>query len=271
MAAFAPQDLFGGAIVAELPVGWIDASDIRQIPDHQEVFLSPSTLTSMIIEINEYVSASTTQSPSGNHEPISAITAPSDQSDRTQNPAPQNPNADEDDQRAALYHLHDLISTSEDEEASSTRLKLSTPTPVPVTLGNTDLAKQARAWQIAARVSSPAPFPLPDPFPPPQTMEEALTGTRAAPPNQAQTNNPTMETTTLHLLLIRLPAQQTDLCIQVNVPWKELQPAATADSTAPRGGDRVVEEAVRQEEALGSQILARVARTVEVREWGLFG
>ena len=34
----------------------IDASDIRQIPDHQEVFLSTKTLTSIIFEINQYVS-----------------------------------------------------------------------------------------------------------------------------------------------------------------------------------------------------------------------
>lgn len=55
MASFATHELYGGAITVELPSPLIDASDIRQIPDHQEVFLSTKTLTSIIFEINQYV------------------------------------------------------------------------------------------------------------------------------------------------------------------------------------------------------------------------
>ncbi|KPI44540.1 uncharacterized protein AB675_8597 [Cyphellophora attinorum] len=55
MTSFATHDLYGGAITVDLPTTYIDASDIRQIPDHQEVFLSNKTLTSLIFEINEYV------------------------------------------------------------------------------------------------------------------------------------------------------------------------------------------------------------------------
>lgn len=55
MASFATHELYGGAIAVELPSPLIDASDIRQIPDHQEVFLSTKTLTSIIFEINQYV------------------------------------------------------------------------------------------------------------------------------------------------------------------------------------------------------------------------
>ena len=55
MADFSMRELFGGAIISRLPKDFIDASDLRQIPDHQEVFLSPKTLTSIIIEINQYV------------------------------------------------------------------------------------------------------------------------------------------------------------------------------------------------------------------------
>ena len=29
--------LFGGALVCSLPTGWIDASDLRPVPDNQEV------------------------------------------------------------------------------------------------------------------------------------------------------------------------------------------------------------------------------------------
>lgn len=30
-------DLYGGALTAALPAGWIDASDLRPVPDNQEV------------------------------------------------------------------------------------------------------------------------------------------------------------------------------------------------------------------------------------------
>jgi len=55
-------ELFGGAIVVKLPIRFIDASEIRQVPDNQEVFLSPDSAISIIIEILERVE------PDGNHE-----------------------------------------------------------------------------------------------------------------------------------------------------------------------------------------------------------
>ncbi|KZV70487.1 Mog1p/PsbP-like protein [Peniophora sp. CONT] len=51
------RDLFGGAITATLPTSLIDASDLRQIPDTQEVFLSPTSDVSIILEILESVPA----------------------------------------------------------------------------------------------------------------------------------------------------------------------------------------------------------------------
>ena len=47
------KDLFGGAITAQIPLSSTDASNIRQIPDNQEVFLHKSTDQSFIIEILE--------------------------------------------------------------------------------------------------------------------------------------------------------------------------------------------------------------------------
>ncbi|RVX67101.1 hypothetical protein B0A52_08344 [Exophiala mesophila] len=58
---YAMRQLFGGAIEVFLPIDLIDSSDIRQIPDHQEVFLSPTTLTSVIFEINSYVNIAETE------------------------------------------------------------------------------------------------------------------------------------------------------------------------------------------------------------------
>jgi hypothetical protein len=55
MASFGNRELFGGAITVQLPTTMIDSSDIRPIPDNEEVFLSNTTLTSLIFEINEYV------------------------------------------------------------------------------------------------------------------------------------------------------------------------------------------------------------------------
>ncbi|KAF8319274.1 Mog1p/PsbP-like protein [Clavulina sp. PMI_390] len=51
------RELFGGAITVELPDGLIDASDLRQIPDTQEVFLTPDSDVTYIIEILESVNA----------------------------------------------------------------------------------------------------------------------------------------------------------------------------------------------------------------------
>ncbi|GAA6060536.1 hypothetical protein JCM10212_006900 [Sporobolomyces blumeae] len=50
-----PRQLFGGAITATLPAPFLDASDLRQVPDTQEVFLSPDSDLSLIVEVLEYV------------------------------------------------------------------------------------------------------------------------------------------------------------------------------------------------------------------------
>ena len=52
-------DLFGGAMRTTLPSGWLDASDARPVPDHQEVWLEPGggADRSVIIEILERVDA----------------------------------------------------------------------------------------------------------------------------------------------------------------------------------------------------------------------
>ncbi|KAH9265514.1 hypothetical protein BASA83_011110 [Batrachochytrium salamandrivorans] len=47
------RQLFGGAISASVPVGYIDASRIRDVPDHQEVFIDTATDSSFIVELLE--------------------------------------------------------------------------------------------------------------------------------------------------------------------------------------------------------------------------
>lgn len=49
------RDLFGGALTTTLPSDLIDASDLRQIPDTQEVFLFHDSDVSIIFEILQIV------------------------------------------------------------------------------------------------------------------------------------------------------------------------------------------------------------------------
>ncbi|KAL8854065.1 MAG: hypothetical protein Q9221_001188 [Calogaya cf. arnoldii] len=53
---FKPTELFGGAITANLPASYADISNIREVPDHQEIYLDASGFSSVIVEIAERVS-----------------------------------------------------------------------------------------------------------------------------------------------------------------------------------------------------------------------
>ncbi|KAL6567717.1 hypothetical protein OROGR_001385 [Orobanche gracilis] len=46
-----PRSLFGGAIVSTFPLRFEDVSNIRQVPDHQEVFVDPRRDESLIFEL----------------------------------------------------------------------------------------------------------------------------------------------------------------------------------------------------------------------------
>ncbi|KAL6709549.1 hypothetical protein ACN47E_001484 [Coniothyrium glycines] len=56
--AFTDTPLYGGAIVVDLPSNFADASQIRQVPDHQEVYLDSEGYSSIVVEILEYVDKS---------------------------------------------------------------------------------------------------------------------------------------------------------------------------------------------------------------------
>ncbi|KAL3646450.1 hypothetical protein CASFOL_011630 [Castilleja foliolosa] len=45
------RNLFGGAIVSNFPLRFEDVSNIRQVPDHQEVFVDPTRDESLIFEL----------------------------------------------------------------------------------------------------------------------------------------------------------------------------------------------------------------------------
>ncbi|KAL8683985.1 MAG: hypothetical protein Q9186_000015 [Xanthomendoza sp. 1 TL-2023] len=52
---FKPIELFGGAIITQLPASYTDVSTIREVPDHQEIYLDATGFSSIIIEIAERV------------------------------------------------------------------------------------------------------------------------------------------------------------------------------------------------------------------------
>ncbi|KAL8224494.1 hypothetical protein R6Q57_019969 [Mikania cordata] len=51
MEQFPQRQLFGGAISTSFPLRFQDVSKIRQVPDHQEVFVDPERDESLIIEL----------------------------------------------------------------------------------------------------------------------------------------------------------------------------------------------------------------------------
>lgn len=51
--------LFGGAITLSLDGDYLDASDVRQVPDNQEVLLSRTTNVSVIVEVLQCVATHT--------------------------------------------------------------------------------------------------------------------------------------------------------------------------------------------------------------------
>lgn len=76
---FRKTDLFGGAITANLPSGFADVSTIRQVPDHQEVYLAANGFASIIFDITERVTEpQTDQEALGYH--FNDIVTPGDES-----------------------------------------------------------------------------------------------------------------------------------------------------------------------------------------------
>ncbi|TVY24825.1 putative ran guanine nucleotide release factor [Lachnellula hyalina] len=55
MSSFRSTPLFGGALIVDLPSTFADVSTIRQVPDHQEVYLDKDGFTSIIFDITERV------------------------------------------------------------------------------------------------------------------------------------------------------------------------------------------------------------------------
>lgn len=233
MTSFSPRDLYGGAITVNLPTNFIDSSNLRLIPDHQEVYLSPKTLTSVIFEINQFVS-STGAACELNDDASSLTASPEAKSaeDRTSVDAVAlDLNEKQASAAAALYHLHDLI------DAEDT-LEIVNP-PQEIQMSSSSLygfsAVLVRGKSTATEMEKRLPSALPEEY-------QHVSGV-------VQTR------TTIRLLLVRLEAQRTDLCVVVNVPWKELEAQGNVDG----------------EEVFAERIVENVVASLEVNDFGLFG
>ena len=58
MPTASTRELFGGALAAALPDGWLDASSVRPVPDHQECLTELDGERSLVVEILERAAAS---------------------------------------------------------------------------------------------------------------------------------------------------------------------------------------------------------------------
>ncbi|KAL8732165.1 MAG: hypothetical protein Q9166_002912 [cf. Caloplaca sp. 2 TL-2023] len=188
-----PTELFGGAITTHLPAGYADVSNIREVPDHQEIYLDASGFSSIIIEITERAA----QPPT--------------------------------DQEALKFHFEDVV----DEHDMSQ-------------IWNTDVAQL--------------------PHFPPNTPCYTLFATTTPPPatnGNARALTPAF--TAIILTLIRLVPQSTDIVVTINIPH-------IPGHQEPSDGEVKFEEgkfgSLVEE---GLRIKDEVWKSLEVRDWGLFG
>ncbi|KAH7401313.1 hypothetical protein BKA66DRAFT_100149 [Pyrenochaeta sp. MPI-SDFR-AT-0127] len=183
--AFTNTPLYGGAITVDLPSGFADASQIRQVPDHQEVYLDAEGYSSIVFEILEYV-----DKPS--------------------------------DEEALQYHFADLI----DGTGDATTILENGRTTMKTLPNNTLLT--------LSFIQTP-PTPNPNPR-------------RKVP-----------EFTYIHLLLLRLKEQGTDLMVTVNIPHYtgEYEKASEEGGKTPLMRD-------------SAAVKEKVLESFQIKEWGLF-
>jgi Ran-interacting Mog1 protein len=195
MSDLISKELYGGAMTAELPKDFIDASDLRQVPDHQEVFLSPRNLTSLIFETNQYVNK-------------------------------------ENDAQANIFHFRDVIFEDDD-------LAEELPSPTKITMSK-DSLKAFPAYVLQGGIISP---------------EIDKKASSALPVEWQQTPQMNKWLTRVYQLVVRMKEYETDLCIRINIPTKEM----------------TSQDEVEKEETFAKAMMQKIAETLDVINFGLFG
>lgn len=224
------RELYGGAITVDLPIDVIDASDLRQIPDHQEVFLSDKTLSSIIFEINQYQQVDLVFTPNTD----SNIDNDNSNSTNGASDSPSAPNI-----QASLHHLEDTISPPDHlvpDSIRTTTVKLSRPS-----------LSSCPAYTTTATIITPE-----------IDRSQRSTLPLAWQSDPAQTQHQVKVTQ----LLVRLRQYDTDICVRVNVPLREFEGDAAGES-----GQRER----REEERRAEEVVEGIVRSLDVRDFGLFG
>ncbi|KAI4284583.1 MAG: hypothetical protein L6R38_001284 [Xanthoria sp. 2 TBL-2021] len=190
---FKSTELFGGAITVNFPASYADVSNIREVPDHQEIYLDASGFSSVIVEIAERVS----------HPPT--------------------------DQEALRFHFEDIV-----DEHDTSRIWHTNVAQLPHLPSNTP------CYTLLATTT-----------PPPATN------------GNVHTKTPSF--TAVMLTLIRLVAQSTDIVVTINIPHipGHQEPSDGEVNFEEGKFGSLVEEGVK--------IRDEVWRSLEVRDWGLFG
>ncbi|KXG53029.1 Mog1/PsbP, alpha/beta/alpha sandwich [Penicillium griseofulvum] len=249
MPQFTEQEFFGGAIRGVVPQGWIDSSTLREVPDHQELWLSPTTLSNLIIEINQRVpqaEALSTYATLNHQQPTAAPGSGS--------AAPAT--AETVDQAAALYHLHDLC------DEGDTMQVIKSPTRVEVQLASSSPTPASAIKAYRGVVSFTTPVRGSGAGRVPASAEGSAAGVADAGVLGSQMNGessglPQVSRLTCHFLLVRLEAQETDLLVFFNVPHEEFD-----KNGDPRG--------LSLEEVVAEETIGALVGKLEICDWGLF-
>ncbi|KAJ5107849.1 hypothetical protein N7456_004524 [Penicillium angulare] len=233
--------LFGGAIRGVLPPNWIDASDLREVPDHQELFLSPNTLSNLIVEINQRVSE---------EDALSTFTTLSQQQPSLAAGSGSAASATPDtiNQAAALYHLHDLCDEGDAMEVVAP--------PRQVELGSltTNAPSGSSITAYKGIVEFKTAGTRRDQRQPAVESGSAVSGVSM---NGGSSSAPPTKALTCHYLLVRLEVQETDLLVFFNVPHEEFD----------KEGDS---KGLSKEEALAEDTLKAIEEKLKIQDWELF-
>ncbi|EAW06872.1 Ran GTPase-binding protein MOG1 [Aspergillus clavatus NRRL 1] len=230
MTSFSEYAFYGGAIQGAIPTGWVDGSTLREVPDHQELFLSPSTLSNLILEINQRVTQ---------EQALSAL----DEQSALRGGIPATPETI--DKAAAIYHLRDLC-----DEDDQLQVVLA---PAAVSMAR---IPASRAYKGVVQITSPK-----------QQRRDTNTNTNTGrvpvsvsvggAAAGSSIDGPRTSRVTCHYLLVRLEEQESDVLVFYNVPHEEFDLAGD-----PRGLSR--------EEEVAAEGIDKMVETLEVKDWGLF-
>ncbi|RMJ26713.1 Ran-interacting protein Mog1 [Aspergillus sp. HF37] len=216
-------------------------STLREVPDHQELFLSRTTLSNLIVEVNQRVSpaqAMSTMTQPQSHQPVPTPASSSTSSSSASSPETV-------DKAAALYHLHDLCDEGDTLETivpAEKVLMAKLPAEVRAYKGVVSYTTPKRGAAAGGRI--------------PVSVDGAAAGSESAAGGAAGVGMTSR--LTCHYLLVRLEKHDTDVVVFFNVPHEEFDGAGD-----PRGLSR--------EEELGAETVDALVGALEVRDWGLFG